>query len=161
VLLDVEDGPAVVEELHGGSLSGSAGSHLFGGSLQVAQRVCVTPCVFDTKPGGHELRFTLADDSSRTSVGFVNADQQVSAYRHALGRDRSSAWKGFVGWPLLVAGGLLDVGMVSAFAGGAEMNGGNIAGAAFSVGLTVLGAWLVHGSVVEDQPGSGTQWYPE
>ncbi|HUS33626.1 MAG TPA: hypothetical protein VMZ53_34220 [Kofleriaceae bacterium] len=161
VVLDVEDGPAVVEELHGGSLSGATGSHVFGGSLQVAQRVCVTPCVFDTKPGGHELRFTLADDSTRTSVGFVNADQRVSAYRHALGRDRSSAWKGFVGWPLLVAGALLDVGMVSALSDGREMTGGSIAGAAFSVGITALGGWLVYGSVVEKQPGSGTQWYPE
>ncbi len=161
VVLDVAEGPAVVETLSGASVSGLAGTRSFGGSLQMARRVCVTPCVFDTSPGPHELRFTLVDDESRTSVGFVNVDQRVSAYRHAVGRDHSAAWKGFVGWPLLLTGAVLDLGMVSAVAGGADIGGPEIAGMAFSVGLTALGAWLVHGAVVEEQPGSGTQWHPQ
>lgn len=160
VLLDVQEGPAVVETLRGGSVSAVAGSHLLGGSLEIAQRVCITPCVLDTSPGAHELRFTLVDDGSRTSTGFINADTQVSAYRHAIGTKRSNAWKGFVGWPLLLAGAILDIGMVSA-AGDHDINGGFIAGATVAVGLTALGGWLVYGATVENQPGAGVQWHPE
>lgn len=160
VLLDVQEGPAVVESLRGGSVSAVAGTSMLGGSLEIAQRVCITPCVLDTSPGAHELRFTLVDDATRTSTGFVNADTQVSAYRHAIGTKRSHAWKGFVGWPLLVAGAILDLGMISA-AGDAEINGGFIAGATMAVGLTALGGWLVYGATVENQPGAGVQWHPE
>lgn len=160
VLLDVQEGPAVVEQLSGGSLSAAGGGHVFGGSLEIARRVCVTPCVLDTSPGPHELRFTLVDDDSRTSTGFINADAKVSAYRHALGRHSNSVWKGFVGWPLLITGVVLDLAMVSA-AGDHEINGGFVAGGVTAVGLTALGGWLVYGSVIEDQPGSGVQWYPE
>jgi hypothetical protein len=161
VVLDVEQGPAVVEKLSGGSLGGSVGTRAFGGSLQIAQRVCVTPCVLDTKPGSHELRFTLVDDEERTSIGFVNVDQRTSAYRHAIGRDRSARWKGFVGWPLLLGGAILDIGAATAIAGGADVGGAEVVGIGLAVGITALGAWLVHGAVVEQQPGSGTQWYPE
>lgn len=161
VVLDVAEGPAVVEALSGGTVSAVAGTRAFGGSLEVARRVCVTPCVLDTSPGAHELRFTLVDDETRTSTGFVNVDQQVSAYRHAIGRDRSAAWKGFVGWPLLVTGAVLDLGMISAAANAEDIDGGFIAGGAVAVGITVLGAWLVHGAIVEHQPGNGVQWHPD
>ena len=161
VVLDVAEGPAVVESLSGGSMSGIAGTKAFGGSLQFSQRVCVTPCVLDTSPGSHELRFTLVDDDSRTSTGFVNVDTRPSAYRHSIGVDRSSAWKGFVGWPLLIGGGILDLAAIGAASRGADIDGGFITASVFSLGITALGAWLVHGSVVETQPGSGIQWHPE
>lgn len=161
VVLDVADGPAVVEEVRGGTMSASGAGHFIGGSLQVANKVCVTPCIYDTSAGPHQLRFTLVDDDARTSTGFINADQRLSVYQHKLGRDHSAAWKGFLGWPLLLAGGVMDLGMISAVANGAEIGPPEAIGMAVSAGITVLGAWLVHGSVVEEQPGSGTQWYPE
>lgn len=161
VLIDVADGPAVVETISGGSVSGIAGTSAFGGSLQVARRVCVSPCVLDISPGSHELRFTSVDDESRTSVGFINADTRVSAYRHALGRHSNAAWKGFVGWPVLLTGAVLDISFVSVVSRDGMSTGDLVGMGLFSVGLTALGAWLVHGSVVEDQPGSGVQWYPE
>jgi hypothetical protein len=162
VVLDVPEGPAIVEQLDGGSLTGAAGAATFGGSLQVARRVCVTPCVMDTSPGNKELRFTLVDDDDRTSTGFVTVDSKVSAYSHALGTHRNAAWKGFVGWPLLLVGSAADIGLIGMVANGrAEFNGGLVAGSVVSIGLTVLGAWLVHGSVIEDQPGNGVQWHPD
>lgn len=161
VVLATTDGPAVVEEVRGGSMNATGAGRVFNGSMEVANKVCVTPCIYDTSAGPHQLKFTLVDDDSRTSTGFINADQRVSVYNYNVGRDHSAAWKGFVGWPLLIAGGVMDLAAVSAFANGADLRGSSVAVTAVSVGITVLGAWLVHGAVVEEQPGSGTQWYPE
>lgn len=161
VLLDVQEGPAVVERVHGASASGIAGTRMLSGSVEISRRVCVTPCVLDVPAGPQELRFTLIDDEERTSTGFVNVDARPSAYRHAIGTQRSRAWKGFVGWPLLAFGALLDIGFgVTAAKGELELNGGTIAGAGIGIGLTVLGGWLLAGSVIEQQPGSGVQWHP-
>jgi hypothetical protein len=161
VVLDVQDGPAVVERVQGASASGIAGSHVLSGSLEISRRVCVTPCVLDLPPGPQELRFTSVNDGERTSTGFVNIDDRPSAYRHALGTQRSRAWRGLVGWPLLILGTLLDIGLVSAMSSDDfEASGPNLVGAGVSVGLTVLGGWLVSGSVIEQQPGTGVQWRP-
>ena len=161
VILDVAEGPAVVESVSGGSVSGVAGSHALGASLEISRRVCVTPCILDTSPGAHELRFTLVEDDTRTSTGFVNVDQRVSAYRHALGRSRNTAWRGFLGWPILLTGVVLDIGGITAASRGDTIDGPFIATATLAIGLTVLGGWLVHGSVIDKQPGSGVQWHPE
>jgi len=161
VVLDVQEGPAVVERVHGGRASGIAGSHALSGSFELAQRVCITPCVIDVPAGPQQLRFTLVDDDERTSTGFINVDDRTGVYRHAIGTQRSRAWKGFVGWPLLLLGVVLDLGFTTvASKGELESNGGTIAGVGIGVGLTVLGGWLVAGSVIEQQPGSGVQWHP-
>ena len=77
VVLDVAEGPALVESVDGATVTGhgvvGTGAAAFAGSLEYAQRVCVTPCVVDTKPGGHELKFTLVNDPARTSRGFGGA----------------------------------------------------------------------------------------
>ncbi|MFN0250886.1 MAG: hypothetical protein ACKV2T_28690 [Kofleriaceae bacterium] len=161
VVLDVADGPAVVEEVRGGSMGGSFGAKTFGGSLEVSTRVCITPCVMDTTPGNKSLRFTLVNDEERTSMGFINADSKVSAYRHSVGLQRSTRWKGLVGWPLLVFGVLADIAIISALADGGRVGGEEIIGTGAAIGVTALGGWLVYGSVVEEQPGSGVQWHPE
>jgi hypothetical protein len=161
VVLDSADGPAVVEKLSGGSVAGVAGVTSFGGSLQVSRRVCVTPCVLDTSPGPHELRFTLVDDGSRTSTGFVNVDTRTSVYRHAVGRHRNKAWKGFVGWPILALGVLIDLAAIAVASKGEFEGGGDITMAGVGVGATVLGGWLVIGSVIEEQPGTGVHWHPD
>ena len=161
VVLDVADGPAVVEELRGGSMGGNVGAKVFGGSLEIATRVCVTPCVMDTTPGNKQLRFTLVDDEERTSTGFVTVDSKVSAYRHSVGVQRSARWKGVVGWPLLVVGVLADVAIISALADGGRVGSAEIMATGAAIGVTALGGWLVYGSVVEEQPGSGVQWHPE
>lgn len=159
VILDTVDGPALVENISGGSIAASGAGHFFGGSLELARRVCVTPCVLDAAPGSHELRFTSVSDPDRTSVGFVNLDTKPSAYRHALGAHRNTAWKGFVGWPMLLLGAVIDIGMVSAVSKSGDLDGGAITGAAVGLGLTALGGYLVYGSVVENQPGTGVQWH--
>jgi hypothetical protein len=161
VVLDVADGPAVVEEVRGGSMNATGAGRVFNGSMEVASKVCVTPCIYDTSAGPHQLKFTLVDDDSRSGTGFINADQRVSVYNYKVGRDHSAAWKGFVGWPLLLAGGVMDLAALSAISRGADIGGPEVTMMAFSAGITVLGAWLIHGAVVEEQPGSGTQWYPE
>jgi hypothetical protein len=160
VVLDAADGPAVVEQLQGGSLAGVAGTASFGASLQVARQVCVTPCIYDTKPGPQKLRFTLVDDPGRTSTGFINVDARPSVYRHAVGRRRSNAWKGVVGWPVLALGVLLDLGFVSvATDDDFQFDGGTGAMLGVGIGATVLGGWLVWGSTIDEQPGSGVQWH--
>jgi hypothetical protein len=161
VVLDVADGPAVVEEVRGGSMGGNFGAKAFGGSLEISTRVCVTPCVMDTTPGNKSLRFTLVDDDERTSMGFVNVDTKVSAYRHSVGIQRSARWKGLVGWPLLVFGVIADIAIVSAMADGGRFGTEEAIGTAAAIGVTALGGWLVYGSIVEEQPGSGVQWHPE
>ncbi len=161
VVLDAVDGPAVVEEVRGGSMGGNVGAKAFGGSLEISTKVCVTPCIMDTTPGNKQLRFTLVDDEERTSTGFVNVDTKVSAYRHSVGIQRSARWKGLVGWPLLVFGVLADIAIVSALADGADVGTDEIIGTGAAIGVTALGGWLVYGSVVEEQPGSGVQWHPE
>jgi hypothetical protein len=161
VVLDSVDGPAVVEEVRGGSMNATGAGRVFNGSMEVASKVCVTPCIYDTSAGSHQLKFTLVDDESRTSTGFVNADQRLSVYNYKVGRDHSAAWKGFIGWPLALAGGFMDIAAVGALAGDARFGGPEIALTAVSVGITALGVWLIHGAVIEEQPGSGTQWYPE
>jgi hypothetical protein len=160
VVLDTVDGPAVVETIVGGSVAGVAGASTFGGSLQVARQVCVTPCVYDTSPGPQKLRFTLVDDPGRTSEGFINVDAMPSVYRHAVGRKRSSAWKGVLGWPVLALGLLVDLGFIAvATDDDFEFDGGAAAGIGFGVGATLLGGWLVYGSTIEEQPGSGVQYH--
>jgi hypothetical protein len=162
VVLDAADGAAVVERLQGGSVAGVAGASSFGASLQVARQVCVTPCVYDTEPGPQQLRFTLVDDPGRTSTGFINVDGRPSVYRHAVGRHRSNAWKGVVGWPVLALGVLLDLGFVAvATKDDFEMDGGTGAMLGVALGATALGGWLVWGSTIEEQPGSGVQWHME
>src|SRR5688572_28703035 len=104
MVLDVPDGPAVVESVRGGTVAGGVGARTMSASLEVSQRLCVTPCVVDLVPGPHELRFTLVDDDDRTSVGFVNVDERPGVYRHAIGTKRNQAWQGLVGWPLLLDG---------------------------------------------------------
>ncbi len=161
VVLDSADGPAVVEEVRGGSMGGSFGAKAFGGSIEVSTKVCVTPCIMDTTPGNKQLRFTLVDDDERTSMGFVNVDTKVSAYRHAVGIQRSARWKGLVGWPLLAFSVMADIAILGMFAEGGRVGTAEIIGTGVAVGATALGAWLVYGSVVEEQPGSGVQWHPE
>ncbi len=161
VILDVQEGPAVVERVHGGTASGVAGTRALSGSFEFAHRVCITPCVIDVQPGPQQLRFTLVDDDERTSEGFVNIDDRTAVYRHAIGTQRSRAWRGFVGWPLLLFGVVLDIGFATVAAKrDVEASGGVIAGVSFAIGFTVLGGWLVASSVVEQQPGAGVQWYP-
>lgn len=178
VVLDVPDGPAFVENVDGATVSGSGvigkSAATFGGSIEYSRGLCVTPCVVDTKPGPHQLRFTLVNDPSRTSTGYVNLDNDPSIYRHAVGRHTSSRWKGAVGAPLVLGGLVLAIAglgtMTSSYYIGQDPNTGeelrhrdwhtgSIAGAAVGVGLTALGAWLIYGSVVEEQPGSGVQWH--
>ncbi len=161
VVLDAADGPAVVEEVRGGSMGGNFGAKAFGGSLEISTRVCVTPCVMDTTPGNKQLRFTLVDDEERTSMGFVNVDSKVSAYRHSVGVSRSARWKGVIGWPLLVFGVLADIAIISAVADGGRVGGEEIMATGAAIGVTALGGWLVYGSVVEEQAGAGVQWHPE
>ncbi len=166
VILDSSEGPALVERVSGGTVSAAAGTAYFGGSLTVSTRLCTTPCVVDIAPGPYELRFTLLDDPSRSSTGFINADQHPSVYRHAVGRKENNAWKGYVGWPLLVLGVLLDasvIQMATRSSSGSEFDRepstGKLVGAGtFSLGVTALGSWLVWRSTVVDQPGSGIQW---
>lgn len=161
VLLDVQEGPAVVERVHGASAAGAMGAHAIAGSFELAQRVCVTPCVLDLPKGPQQLRFTLVDDDERMSNGYVNVDDRVAAYRHAIGTQRNDRWKGFVGWPILLLGAVLDLGFGTVAAKGElEDRPGTYVGVGVAVGLTVLGGWLVAGSVVEQQPGSGVQWNP-
>jgi hypothetical protein len=175
VVLDVAEGPALVESVDGGTVEGhgvvGTSTAAFAGSLEYAHRVCVTPCVVDTKPGAHELRFTLVNDPERTSRGFINVDQDLSIYRHSVGTYRSARWKGFVGAPLALGGLVLTIAglgnmrreyydgqtqtyntrwdTASIFIGGAGL------------AITALGAWLIYGAVVETQPGSGVQWHPQ
>lgn len=159
VALDVEGGPALVERVQGGSVAGNAGSTVFGASLSLSRTICVTPCVFDAPPGNHELRFTSQHDPSRTSQGFITVGQEPLAYRHRLGVRRNKAWKGFVGWPVLTLGVLVDLTALTAmndrwtYSSSDQVRAGII-----GVGLTALGVWLVRGAVIEHQPGSGTQW---
>jgi hypothetical protein len=178
VVIDVADGPALVENVDGASVSGSGvigkSAATFGGSIEYSRSLCVTPCVVDTKPGVHQLRFTLVNDPARTSTGFVNLDQDPSVYRHSVGRQHSTRWKGVVGAPLVV------LGLTATLTGAAystssyyigedpntgdelrhrDWHSGAIAGAVIGAGLTALGAWLIYGSVVEKQPGSGVQWH--
>jgi hypothetical protein len=161
VVLDSADGPAVVEEVRGGSMGGNVGARAFGGSLEIYTKVCVTPCIMDTTPGNKQLRFTLVDDDERTSIGFVNVDTKVSAYRHAVGVQRSARWKGVIGWPLLVFGAIADIAILGAIVDGGRFGTEEAVGTGFALGVTALGGWLVYGSVVEEQPGSGVQWHPE
>ena len=163
VVLDVQEGPAIVERLDGAGISGIAGVHALSASVEIARRVCVTPCVLDIEPGPHELRFTLVADDERTSTDFVDVDDRVAAYRHAIGRHSNRAWKGLVGWPALVAGTIADVVLAGAIArGNFEATSGNVTGitvgVGIAVGFTVLGGWLVSGAVIEDQPGHGVHW---
>jgi hypothetical protein len=161
VVLDTADGPAVVEEVRGGSMGGNVGTKAFGGSLEIYTKVCVTPCIMDTTPGNKQLRFTLVDDEDRTSVGFVNVDTKVSAYRHSVGVQRSARWKGVIGWPLLIFGAIADIAIVGAISDGGRFGTQEAMGTAAAIGVTALGGWLVYGSVVEEQPGSGVQWHPD
>jgi hypothetical protein len=167
VILDSSDGPALVEQVSGGRVTAVAGTTSFGGSLTVSSRLCTTPCVVDVAPGPYELRFTLLGDPNRTSTGFINVDQRSSVYRHAIGRKENNAWKGYVGWPLLVLGVLLDAALVQKLAEPADDNeftnepttGRLIGMGALSLGITTLGGWLVWEGTVVDQPGSGLQWH--
>jgi len=167
VILDSPDGPALVEQVSGGRVSAIAGTTSFQGSLTLSSRLCTTPCVVDVVPGPYELRFTLLSDPNRTSTGFINVDQRPSVYRHAIGRKENNAWKGYVGWPLLILGVLLDAAVVQRAAESADDSGsmnntstGQLLGTgAFTLGITTLGGWLVWKSTVVDQPGSGLQWH--
>ncbi|MBK7076228.1 MAG: hypothetical protein IPH44_28445 [Myxococcales bacterium] len=158
VVLDVAEGPAIVERLRGGSVTGVAGVNPFAGALQVATRVCVTPCVVDAAPGTQELRFTLVDDDTRTSTGFINIDDKPSVYRHSIGRHDNDGWRGFVGWPLVLLGTFVGIGAIASAAQGEV-------GATLGFGLPALalggfGGWMIYGSTIVDQPGSGVQWHP-
>jgi hypothetical protein len=93
-------------------------------------------------------------------MGFVNVDTKVSAYRHAVGVQRSARWKGVVGWPLLITGVILDLAIVAAISDGGRFGTQEAIGTGAALGVTALGGWLVYGSVVEEQPGSGVQWHP-
>jgi hypothetical protein len=175
VVLDVAEGPALVESVDGGSVTGhgvvGTGAAAFAGSVEYSTRVCVTPCVVDTKPGTHELKFTLVNDPARTSRGFINVDQDTSIYRHSIGRQHSSRRKGLVGAPLVIGGlaaavyglGTARPSYYNSQTGmhEAQWNTGAVVLMGAGVAITALGAWLIYGSVVEEQPGSGVQWHPQ
>jgi hypothetical protein len=172
VVLDVQEGPALVENVDGATVSGTGvigkSVSTFGGSIEYSRSLCVTPCVVDTKPGVHQLRFTLVNDPERTSTGYVNLDSDATFYRHSIGRHHSSRWKGAAGAPLVLGGIVLGITSVGRFqkindansdGWNSELRTSGIAYGAVGVGLVALGAWLIYGSVVEEQPGSGVQWH--
>ena len=176
VVIDVVDGPASVDAVERASIGGTAEVGYrtagFRGSIVHRRRVCnSTPCVVDTTPGTHELRFTLLGAPDRTSTATVTAFRDPSVYRHAMGRTRDRSWKGLVGAPL-VLGGITTTVFGLALAKNDrvdEMTGrlvkpwdgvGGYALAGAGVAITALGAWLLHGSVVEKQPASSVQWHP-
>jgi hypothetical protein len=157
IILDATPERAMVEKVSGGSVAGVAGTASFGAALTVRSRLCTTPCVVDVTPGPYELRFTSVDDRRRTSSGFVNVDLRPSVYRHALGRQESHKWKGFVGWPVVLTGSFIALGMLD----DDVTTNGKIGYGAVGGGLIGLGAWLIMGSTVIEQPGSGVQFHPE
>jgi len=155
VILDVEGDRAVVEDVRGGSVAASGAGHFFGGSLEVSQRLCVTPCVVDLAPGPHTLRFSSVSDDERSSDGYVNIDEGVSAYRERLGVHSHHHLKRGFGIGSVVLGGMFVLSGAAAPDNGgtprAEMIG-------VGAGLAVLGWYLIHTSHSYDQEGSGVQW---
>jgi hypothetical protein len=157
VILDVEGDRAVVEDVQGGSVAASGAGHFFGGSLEVSQRLCVTPCVVDLAPGPHTLRFSSVTDEDRSSDGYVNIDEGVSAYRERLGVHSHHQLKRGFGIASVVVGGMFVLSGAAAPDNGidsrprAEMLG-------VGAGLAILGWYLIHTSPSYDQEGSGVQW---
>lgn len=158
VVIDGEPGRALVEKISGGSIGASAGTETFHGSVEVRSRLCTTPCVVDLRPGPYELRFTSVTDRESTSSAFINVDNRPSVYRHALGRHENNAWKGFVGWPLAVLASICIIGGGYALDDGRP--GAAAGGFAFGAGVGALAGYLIYGSTVVEQPGSGVQWHP-
>ena len=157
VILDAEPGSALVEKISGGSVGATVGTQAMSGALEMRSRLCTTPCVVDLGPGPYELQFTSLTDATRTSRAFINVDQRPSIYRHTLGKRDNKAWKGFVGWPVAVLGGIFALGGAATIS---DSTGGGLTGLVLGGGMVGLGTWLIMGAKVTEQPGSGVQWYP-
>jgi hypothetical protein len=157
VLLDVDGDHAVVDDVSGGSVSATGAGRVFSGSLEVSQRLCVTPCVVDLTPGPHTLRFHSTSDGARGTDGYVNVDAGVNAYRVRLGQHRHHHVKRFAGIVTAVLSGLFLLDGVAARNEGVT-TGDRVGMIGIGAGLGLLAYWLIHTSASVDQEGTGVQW---
>jgi hypothetical protein len=155
ILLDVEGERALVEEVSGGELAASGAGRVFSGSLEVSQRLCVTPCYVDLTPGPHRLRFVSITDGSRRANGYVNIDTGTTAYRQRLGVSRRHALRRVGGITSAILGAIFLMNVPAAF----RENHPHSSTILMS-GLTfgALGGWLIYTSAGVEQEGSGVQW---
>lgn len=111
VVIDVVDGPAIVEE----EISRTERvTQSGGGSTQttvryngppIRKKICVTPCVVDLPLGAHDLRLTLRETPNRSEKVALMFSDAPLLYRRALSGGRPPV-KWWVGTSLLATGSL-------------------------------------------------------
>lgn len=173
VVLDA-DGAARVDEViqrsEATALPQVAGIYrgtVYVGPQRVTRPLCLTPCAVNLAFGHHEVLFSVLDDPSRTSTGFINVGSSPSIARHAIGQTTSSpggligalvmgmfSIAGFVTGPVLLGFGDDEARGRTGFVTAGWLTLG--IGAALGAGAVALG--LASRPTV--QPGSTVQWVP-
>lgn len=174
VVLDAVEGPARADEVVQRSENmaipqGAVGYRgaLFVGPQRVTRPLCLLPCAVNLSLGHHEVLFSVLDDPSRNSAGFISVGAAPSVARHAIGRSTTSVG-GVIGAFVMgmfgVAG--LVTGPVLLGFGDDEARGrtGFVTAGWATLGIGVaLGAGAVALGLVSRptvQPGRTIQWNP-
>lgn len=174
VVLDTTEGPARADEVVQRSentviaqgVVSHRGTH-FVAPQRLTRPLCLLPCAVNLSLGHHEVLFSLLDDPSRNSAGFISVGASPSVARHAIGRSTTSVGgvigalvMGVFGFAGLVTGpALLGLGDDEARGRTGFVTAGWVTlgiGVALGAGAVALG--LMSRPTV--QPGRTIQWTP-
>jgi hypothetical protein len=123
VVIDVTDGPAVIEEVVSQTVVNTQqSSGTFTKTAQyngppIKRRLCVSPCVLDLPVGPHVLSFTTTGNNAKTDKTTIIFSEVPMVYRRSLGtKEKKPAWFAGIGGAG-VGATLFTIGLVGLFVG--------------------------------------------
>ena len=93
----------------------------YGGILQKAEMLCITPCAVDLGTGVQTLLFTSTSEATKTSTADVAVARGTTVVRHALGSEKPWTWAYIGGGMLGVFGTFLTLTGAMMLGSGLEM----------------------------------------
>lgn len=164
IVLDVEGDQARVTRVRGASVSAGGLGRAFGGSMEVSQVLCVSPCASDLPVGQHTLRLASTTDPERTAEIYVNVVPGKTGVRAVLGQSQSKTGRRILGWLTAAVAAFVDLGAIAVVsASGNEFKAGpsirsKVGISVTGLAISGLAAWLLGTSTSVSQPGNATQW---
>jgi hypothetical protein len=149
VVIDIVDGPAVVEEVISRTVvttQGNTKTAQYNGP-PIKRKLCVSPCVLDLPLGPHVLSFTTSGSNAKTDKTTLIFAEAPMIYRRALGhKERKPIWFGGIG-AIGVGAGFLTAGLIG-FTSKDSVSGagGPLTAAQLSVGANI--GFMVGGAVL-------------